>query len=78
MKTTIIKNFTCADELEVGARAESSYCVPGVVGLYHNAGAMRFQFDMTPQQAIALADALVNAAASLKVEDIGAADGVVI
>jgi hypothetical protein len=41
-------------------------------------GSMVFQFSMTPQQATALAEALVNAAASLKAEGIGAADGVVI
>jgi hypothetical protein len=56
MKTTI-KNFTGTDRLDVLANKFSG---PETVCLTQCSGSLRFQFDMTPEQAVELARALME------------------
>lgn len=58
-----IPNFVGSSPLEVSANLHGS-CGP-LVSITQNAGAMMFMHSMTQAQAIAMADALLAAAASL-------------
>lgn len=58
-----IPNFVGNRPIEVSASQHGS-CGP-LVSIKQDAGAMMFQHSMTPAQAIAMADALLAAAASL-------------
>lgn len=64
MESTKIYQFTLAQSVEIVGTTHAK--IGPLVSIIQDSGSLRFQFSMTTQQALAMADALIAHAAALE------------